>query len=83
MSRMFCTVDSDGRIDEERITVHEEVEIEVRWGSLQKSKKLIHVNIWWQSGTDKPVLKIEYDNSLEDVFITSTESEPKNYRGKR
>lgn len=80
MSRLFCTVDSDAREKQERITVYEKVDVEVSWGSLKKSKQLIRVYVDWKRGEEKPTILIDTDQDC-DVRWNTNESPARDKRG--
>ena len=82
MSRLFCIVDSDARSREERITVHERADIEVRWGSTRRSKQLVRVLVDWKRGEEKPTIFITTDEGV-DVKWNTEESREHNMRGSR
>lgn len=80
MSRLFCIVESDGRLRPERITIYKKAEIDLRWGSTKESKQLIKAEVEWKEGEEKPTIKITTDEDV-NVQWNTEESNPSDERG--
>ena len=80
ISRLFCIVESDGRLRPERITIHEKAEIDLRWGSTKESKQLIKAEVEWKRGEEKPTIVITTDEDV-NVQWNTRQVEPSDERG--
>lgn len=57
MARLYTKVSTD-RVQEHGHLGNERMDVELRYGSKEDSKLIIGCKVYWEKGTDKPLVKI-------------------------
>lgn len=64
MSRLYMTAKSDSRRTPLTSRGHQNIEVEIRWGSRSNSKILCILDVNWQREADKPTVHMTLENNM-------------------
>lgn len=75
MTRLYLKMSSDTAKTIKTMTGHQEIEINLFWGSAGNSKRAGKINLDWPKGRDSPTLTVDVGEGVSAIILNAGLSE--------